>query len=1111
MSAHGTRKLGASLWALAMASLGGASLGIVAAAHAQAPGASCEGAGDRPCGYGVSDVGVQPVPRGLRFQARVSRAKLPSGEGVIGRIVANLSRGSDVLCTEEFRDVQVRAGVISLEIGRSLSCSLDDVMAESGELSFQICLGGPDNCLRPIPLGTTPYAAKSAFAVHAQEANQADIAARASYAHRMTADERMLPGRAPGTGYFDFHTPAQAPDLYEGDGFLAYDDGGFLQWTPVREERPTLHVAARDAARAVRPLYRLRLAAQRTVTTGRLDVRSGGLHVIGDSGITGATSIRGQLKVATPRGGGAGGLTVSGDTGVTGALAVTERAQIHEGGVHVFGDSAVRNEARLLGRLTVTPPADGGPSGLQIGGGATVAGLLEVSEGLTVSSGGVTIAGDGHFDGNVNVTGEIEGTDVTIAGDLVVQSAIAGAGIDALQVLGPDGDPDGDGVANRDDNCPFAANAGQEDVDLDGLGEACDPDRDADGHHNDLECWPDDGDQFPTPDTDTTCDGEDDDCNGQVDEGYDPEDCEPDEPAADACPGGLTECTDGAPVCVSPAAEALAAGAEGVVASTADATDDFAPDCGGAGSPDRVFVYDNEAPRTLRFSLDHEETDFDAVMQVRTACSDADGAVACETDKAAPVVIEDAAAGSYYVVVDGAGDAPEGQLRLTVEILDRCDGVDDDGDGEVDEDHLAEECDTELPGVCAAGTTVCEDGGVVCAQDEAPSDEECDDLDNDCDGEVDEDDGQEECVVWQVFEQSGDFTVPEGVERLRVLAVGGGGGGGGGYNGAGGSGYVANASLDVEPGQVIPVTVGTAGRGADAHPGNNIPRGVDGARSAFGVLLSANGGQTTPGQNTRGGHGGSGGGGSCNGGPLGGAGGSNGANGGGCTYPGGTGQGAFVPLLAIFGQREVAAGQGGAGGRSAYSGAGGGGGVLIDGEGPAAEDGGRAESGDGGQGYGAGGGSGGCCFGGDRSRESGGSGADGVVYVEWGLSRCTEVDRDGRTYHVCTDALAWDEARTDCQARGADLVIVDDQAEADWLVAQAMGVQQMSYWIGITDAAEDDTFVWWDGSVPGFERWSQGEPNNDTVGGPDCGELRTNGEWSDIACGIARSYICEEL
>ena len=78
----------------------------------------------------------------------------------------------------------------------------------------------------------------------------------------------------------------------------------------------------------------------------------------------------------------------------------------------------------------------------------------------------------------------------------------------------PDGDEDG--VIDDDDNCPEDFNEAQLDADGDGIGNVCDQDADGDGSPKDEDC--NDLDPSVSPDTIETCDGLDNDCDGQIDE-----------------------------------------------------------------------------------------------------------------------------------------------------------------------------------------------------------------------------------------------------------------------------------------------------------------------------------------------------------------------------------------------------------------------------------------------------------------------------------------------------------------------------------------------------------------------------------------------------------------
>ena len=345
-----------------------------------------------PCGFQVEALALQKAPSLLHLQAKIAQAKLPGGTTTFATVIVKLLRGTEVLCLEQLSQVQVNKSVMNLTIGENMSCDLGAAIAENQSLAFQVCLGGVDNCLKPIELSTLPYAIKASYASLAQQAGRANTAGQASYAQRATADRDMMLRKKVGVGYFDFFTPeaTAAADVYAGAAFQDFEDGGFLQWSPVRDATARrLHIAGkRDATDRLERLDELVLGSASTVMHGDLTVsptpsgagltvQGGGMAIVGDSQVQGSLLVVGAANDQDV-------LSVGGDATYQAGLLVAGAVTVQSGGLHAVGDSDLGGALLVSGGLTVQ-------GGLQVAGSGTIDGVLVVTD--AKATGGLTVPG----------------------------------------------------------------------------------------------------------------------------------------------------------------------------------------------------------------------------------------------------------------------------------------------------------------------------------------------------------------------------------------------------------------------------------------------------------------------------------------------------------------------------------------------------------------------------------------------------------------------------------------------------------------------------------------------------------------------------------------------
>ncbi|XP_062601806.1 hepatic lectin-like [Saccostrea cucullata] len=112
----------------------------------------------------------------------------------------------------------------------------------------------------------------------------------------------------------------------------------------------------------------------------------------------------------------------------------------------------------------------------------------------------------------------------------------------------------------------------------------------------------------------------------------------------------------------------------------------------------------------------------------------------------------------------------------------------------------------------------------------------------------------------------------------------------------------------------------------------------------------------------------------------------------------------------------------------------------------------------------------------------------------------------GMKYCFVKKFLKWHAARDSCISMGAHLLIIETEAEQNFIQRQAFGEK---WWIGGTDVNSEGTYYWeHSNSALNYTNWMKNEPNGGSR--ENCIEVLYLGDWNDKSCYTLTYYICEK-
>ncbi|XP_077427206.1 uncharacterized protein LOC144055254 [Vanacampus margaritifer] len=118
---------------------------------------------------------------------------------------------------------------------------------------------------------------------------------------------------------------------------------------------------------------------------------------------------------------------------------------------------------------------------------------------------------------------------------------------------------------------------------------------------------------------------------------------------------------------------------------------------------------------------------------------------------------------------------------------------------------------------------------------------------------------------------------------------------------------------------------------------------------------------------------------------------------------------------------------------------------------------------------------------------------------------------ENNCYFASSSSKTWYMSRKYCQGQGADLVIINSQAEM--VFVNGLYSTNREVWLGLTDKGVEGHWEWVDGTILTLKFWADDQPNSYN-GDQDCAEFWHRSsrkiEWNDENCSTQRYWVCEK-